>query len=292
MTDGEGIIRLVGFDKHKRQELQSFCEHNTPVTLHDCHVQQNKFKNTLEIILKKHTKIEASQLKFDVPDLKTAGSSIIRLSQLPDIPENERVTIRVSVHRVNAPQTVGSNKTKQDVIVADETAKATVVLWGTDVETLKQGKSFQLNRLEVRKYLGKRQLSFPSVTSVDEISDIENLIELNTSSDDDDDEHLQSVTISGVKYLEKVYTCINCTKSVVPTNEHIGVCDSCNTAQKLSDPKQTAKLFIQCGPRKITLRAHDDTLKDRTLRSVRKKSLHKIFFSHPNLTVSTINFIQ
>ena len=182
---------------------------------------------------------------------------------LPDLPENERVTIRVTVVKVNEPQTVGSNKTKQEVLVADTTAKATVILWGNDVGTLEQGKSYQLNRLEIRTYLTKRHLSFPSATSADEISDIEDVIEP-TPSSDEEEECLQSVTISGVRQLETIYNCITCSKTVVPTNEYVGVCDSCHTTQKLPAPKQTAKLFIQNGPQRLLLRANDIKLKEIT----------------------------
>ena len=58
LTDGESVIRIVGFDKGKRQELQSFCDYNTPVTLRDCLIQQNKYKNSLEVVLKSHTTIK------------------------------------------------------------------------------------------------------------------------------------------------------------------------------------------------------------------------------------------
>ena len=48
LTDGESIIRLVGFDKNKRQELQSYSDYSIPVTLKNCLNQQNKFKGSLE----------------------------------------------------------------------------------------------------------------------------------------------------------------------------------------------------------------------------------------------------
>ena len=93
-----------------------------PVTLRDCHIQQNKFKNSFEVVLKAHTKIEPSETQFDVPDLKTAGSSVIQLNQVNQLPQHERVTIKVSVARVNEPETVPGGKVKQDVVVVDSTA--------------------------------------------------------------------------------------------------------------------------------------------------------------------------
>jgi hypothetical protein len=264
ITDGDGLIRIVGFDRHKQLELQSFCDRKIPVTLRNCHIQRSKYKaNTLEVVLKDHTKIEPSPQQFEIQDFKTAGSAIISLNELPNQPENGRVTVRITVLRVNEPQTVGT-KTKQEVLVGDTTARATLVLWGENIQTLQQGKSYQLNRLEIRTYLGKRQLSFPSTMSMDEISDIEDVIEPTTSSDDEDDGSLQLVTVSGVKNLETIYACINCTRNIVQSNESIGVCPSCQMTQKLPTPKQGAKIMIQTKEKGLTLRANDKILKQIT----------------------------
>lgn len=101
------------------------------------------------------------------------------------------------------------------------------------------------------------------MASFDEISDVEDAIEStsSSSSDDDDDECLQGTTVSGVKQLETIYTCISCNRNVHPTNAHVGICDSCNTTQKLSSSKQSAKLLLQSGTRKVNLRVYDEALK-------------------------------
>ena len=78
----------------------------------------------LEVVVKNHTKIEPSQLKFDVSDLKTVGSSQINLDQLPDQSEHDRVTVKVSVLKVYEQVQVGAGKTKQEVLVADSTGQA------------------------------------------------------------------------------------------------------------------------------------------------------------------------
>ena len=258
LTDGQSIICVVGFDKAKQQELQSFCDCSIPVTLRNCHIQQNKFKNCFEVVLKTHTKIEPSRTQFDVPDLKTAGSSVIQLDKVNQLPQHERVTIKVSVVKVNEPQTVPGGKVKQDVVVVDSTAKATVTLWESNIGLLKQQKSYQLSRLEIRSYEGKQYLAFPSTPSIDEITDLKETIEVTTSSDETDEEVLRGVTVSGIKQLETVYTCINCNKNVHSLNAHIGECNACSITQKLTQPKQTAKLIIETGTKKYLLKAYDE----------------------------------
>ena len=115
-------------------------------------------------------------------------------------------------------------------------------------------KSYQLNHLEVRSYLGKHHLSFPTTASLDEITDIEDVFDADLS--DDDDNHLEHVTVTGIQQLETIY---KYKKQVQPTNSTVGTCASCNTIKKLSASKQTAKLFVQCGSERLTLRAYDST---------------------------------
>ena len=249
LTDGDAIIRVVGFDKAKRQELKSFCDYGVPVTLRNCLIQQNKYKQSLEVVLKSHTKIEPSEIQFNVPNLKTVGSSLVQIDQLS---QHERVNVKVSVIKVNEAQTVPGGKVKEEVIVADSTGKATVTLWVTDVGLLKQHKSYQLNRLEIRYYQGKHHLSFPSAASVDEISDVEDVIEPTNSDEDNDEEQLLNITISSIRQLETIHMCVNC-KKVFAINSHMGECNACSTTQKLPHPKQTTKLIIESGTKILTL---------------------------------------
>ena len=105
-----------------------------------------------------------------------------RVNQLCELPEESRVTIRVVVVKVNEPQQVRSGKIKQDIIVADNTNKAAVTLWQPYLNILKAQCSYQLNRLQIKTYQGKRHLSAPSI---DEIENIEDPIEVFTSSDEE-----------------------------------------------------------------------------------------------------------
>ena len=77
LTDGETILRFVGFDKHQREELLRYSENGIPVTLKNCQVSQNKYNNKLEVILKNCTKLEKSDVSFNVSDPKTIGSPLI-----------------------------------------------------------------------------------------------------------------------------------------------------------------------------------------------------------------------
>ena len=141
------MICLVRFNKNKQRQLQPFFDYGIPVTQKNVHIQRNRFKNTFEVVLKSHTTIEETDTQLNVTDLKTAGSAIITLSQLPQLPEHYRVMVKVAVLKVNNAQKLqGGTKT---VIIADATGRATITLWGKDINILKATKSSQFNRLEV-----------------------------------------------------------------------------------------------------------------------------------------------
>ena len=259
LTDGNTIIRFVGFRKEQQRRLHSYCEQKQPITLKNCEVQLNKFNHQLEILLKNDTQIE---MQFSVPDMKTVGSQEIQLNELSEQDEYDKVTIKAQVIKVNEPQKFGPGKLKQEVIIADSTATAKLMLWESDVNMLLETKSYQMRKLVVRSYLQKNYLSVPSTGSTIEETDyLENVI-AEPESSSDDDEFLAAVTVAGVQQLEAIYTCINCKKGIpAALNETMATCDNCKTMQKMSTKRQTAKLFNDNSQQHIALRAHDDFLK-------------------------------
>ena len=91
------------------------------------------------------------------------------------------------------------------------------------------------------RFVCRKHLSFPSTLSMDKVSDIEDTIDCQFS--DEEEEQLKGVSISGVRDLEDlevIHLCVNCNKNVTPSTSNIVTCETCNTTQKLSDPKMTA----------------------------------------------------
>ena len=71
---------------------------------------------------------------------------------------------------------VGGGKTKQDITIKDDTGSATLTMWEKDVDSLNLGESYQFNRIVVRSFKGKTNLSLPpsgaSVQPIDDLSDV------------------------------------------------------------------------------------------------------------------------
>lgn len=61
LTDGDSVIRLVGFEKNKLSQLTPFADYRLPVTLKGCVIQKNKYKDEYEVVLKTNTKIVESK---------------------------------------------------------------------------------------------------------------------------------------------------------------------------------------------------------------------------------------
>ena len=245
LTDGNAVIRLVGFDKAQQQHLLSYCEKEVPITLTNCQVQYNRSKSKLEVVLKPFTKIQRSPMQFDIPDIKTVGSPIISLSELDKQEEYDRVTVKVKVIKTKDPQQVATGKIKQDVVIADATAKCLLVLWESNINKLVNHKSYQLSRVVVRVFMGKHHLALPETgATVDEIDDVENL-DVNADSSEEEEESIMEATVIGVQAFDKSFSCMNCKNNLDPTNDSIGICSSCNITQKLMQVKLSAKIFIQ-----------------------------------------------
>ena len=158
----------------------------------------------------------------------------------------DKVTIRAQVVKLAEPAAVGRGLTKQEVTIADSTEAAILTLWEADVNTLRLGQSYQFNRIVIRKYRGKYQLSYPpSGASVETIDDLEEV--MSDSDELDHDNILVSAEILGVNLI---YTCIQCKKSTVQRSSekgNMGSCQQCGTTQRLSNEKQTCKLFLKGG---------------------------------------------
>lgn len=264
LTDGDTVMRLVGFDKEVKNVLEGFFKKNVPVTLNNCQIQENKFTKKLEILVKTYTIVEASSVNFKEIDVSTIGSDIISLAELPKKSEYDRVTVRIQVTKVEGTEVVGRGKKKQEIVIADSTGVANLTLWEEDIGSLKADECYQLNRVVVRTYRGKRHLSFPQsgATSLN----IENIGEvMDESCDlDSDDKLIEGAKVIGVHDLTNIYNCFCCKRGTVEPDKDnkFGKCTQCSTYQVLKQLKVTAKLFLESHDisEHVTIRAYGDLL--------------------------------
>ena len=142
---------------------------------------------------------------------KTLESELIELKNLQEKEEYDKLIVRAQVIKFSEPAKVGKGLTKQEVTIADSTEAAFLTLWENNVHKLCLGKSYQFNRITVRTYRGKHQLSFPaSGASIEDIEDLGEVME--DSYDLHYDNLLEEAQIVGVSQRS---TRVQCKKGTV-----------------------------------------------------------------------------
>ena len=83
---------------------------------------------------------------------------MLTLQELQSTDEYEKVSIEVKVIKITIPETVGTGKRKQDVIVADGTATGKVTLWEEHIGDLEENASYKLQNFMVREWNATKYL--------------------------------------------------------------------------------------------------------------------------------------
>ena len=93
------------------------------IQLSDCEIKKARRGEKMEVVLKGSTTISGSPKKIQVSsvDFEDDKPVVLTLQELQSTDEYEKVSIEVKVIKVTIPETVGTGKRKQDVIVADGT---------------------------------------------------------------------------------------------------------------------------------------------------------------------------
>ena len=87
-----------------------------------------------------------------------------RLSEVPLRKPYEQVSVMAKDLKVKQPVHVSGGLTKQDIIIADETGRAILTLWESDVETVTASLLYHFNNIIVREYQGINIYHFPRRT--------------------------------------------------------------------------------------------------------------------------------
>ena len=132
------------------------------------------------------------------------------------------MSVNVKVLQLLQTEQVGQDKKlKRDVLIADHTATAKVVLWEQQVDSLEKGKSYTLKNVHVKEFKSKKHLSIPKNDfEITIINDLEDTVdEIQT-----DDEHttLYNPQIIGVTDLDNYRSCLQCKARVEPQTPPLG----------------------------------------------------------------------
>ena len=154
-------MRIVGFAAAQQKKLEEYQQKKVAVELRNCEVKRSRYGEGYELMLKSGSSIKDSPKKIDVSMLfadNEKSNNEITLKQLPEMALIQKVIVTVKTIKVNDTVQL-SEKMKQDIIVADQTATARVTLWEDNVGAFNEGRSYILKNFVVRVYQSTSYLS-------------------------------------------------------------------------------------------------------------------------------------
>lgn len=176
--------------------------------------------------------IQRSPRKFDNQKCIQAKAEYSTLDMLQHSILFQRFTTKAKVIHIRDAIQVAGGKTKQEIVIADSSAKATLTLWGTDVGAVKLDGTYCFSNLKVKTFQGKKELSAPEDAAITTAEDISDVAE-QSDSDDDPAHHIDNIEIIGVPVFSSYTACITCKSKVDAKTSKIGHCTKCFLPQRL-----------------------------------------------------------
>uniref|UniRef100_A0A1X7V345 Replication protein A OB domain-containing protein n=1 Tax=Amphimedon queenslandica TaxID=400682 RepID=A0A1X7V345_AMPQE len=160
------------FEKMKKAQQDA-----NAVGVFNCDVKRSALStDELEIVLNHKSDIVSSSKKFKVD---STSQSNVSLSQLPVLAINQLVSTCFKVTKVQGPvQVTFKTKllTKQVCTISDATGIALMVLWESEVCTLKEGISYDLGDIRVKQFNDIKYFSATINTTISATDDIEEVV--------------------------------------------------------------------------------------------------------------------
>ena len=222
----------LGFNDNFRQKLLDHQKKQDGVMIAKCEIKQARSGDKLEVMLSKQSEISDCTDTFDISEVE---DKISQLTNLHDLPEYSRVSVRIKVLDVADPHTMQGGKTTQNVVIADRTSRTKFTLWEEHVGKLQKDKSYHLKYMLLRIYGGESYLATPKNDS--DIMPIEDIdignIDLTCTEDTTLPNIINNVKMVAIDTLTRSDGCIQCGHSIstVTEEEEFGECTKCGLLQ-------------------------------------------------------------
>ena len=220
--------KAVCFSPRKHKLINNVSESCSPVKILKMKINNN------DSIINDSTQISlVPKASFEV-DKRFKSDAIIKLGDLICLAPGQIVSVRCHVRKVyseTSHKTRNGDVGKQDVIVSDSTNSVKLILYGNDVSTLTEGKSYLIKNVRFNRFKDTVYLNTTMACefSYEEIDKIDHMNDSSAST-----EATILCKIVGVASVNLYTCCINCNKKMQPNDEEevlpflkCGECNSC-----------------------------------------------------------------
>lgn len=243
-------VRFVGFSNSQHSQLSALHQEKQPIALLGCEVKPDRQgEKDTQIFLNKSSIIQHSPRKLDPQECQPPMPEYSKLQDLKDKPSFHHLSTRAKAISVHKPIVVTGGKKKQDIIIADATATASLTLWEENVDRIIEGNTYSFNNLIVKTFRDKKQLSAPRNATITTDDDMTDVASESSDSDSEDPMTLRDVQVIGVPLFSSYTACIICKAKVEPKSANIGYCTKCSMPQRLDKcvHQLSAKVIVQAG---------------------------------------------
>ena len=211
-TSQNESVQLVCYSPEKRTMLQQSQEKQLPVKIPSAQMSPNKrFSPTDEYTISKKAKIMQTSLEFSNNNDLSNRYVSVEDALKADLYQTVDVEVKV-LHKSPLKETLfqgNCTKCKTDVIVADHTNSAKLVLWEDIIDKVDSVKSYRFNNCKIRIFDDHKYINTNEFTKITEIEDIKNVNLLSPQIQ----ENMINAKCMGVE-VKKSSSCILCNRKL------------------------------------------------------------------------------
>ena len=261
-TSQNESVRLVCYSPEKRTMLQQSQEKQLPVKITSARMSPNKrFSARDEYTISKKAKIMQTSLQFPYNNAVSNRYVSVEDALKADLYQTVDIEVKV-LHKSPVKETLfqgNCTKCKTDVIVADHTNSAKLVLWEDIIDKVDSGKSYRFNNCKIRIFDDDKYINTNEFTKITEIEDIKN-VDLTSPQIQD---HMITAKCMGVE-IKKSSSCILCNQKFDDSQlqQETIKCQNCHITilSSVVKKKLVYQLLLQVDNKFLTYTAFNDSI--------------------------------
>ena len=261
-TSQNESVWLVCYSPEKRTMLQQSQEKQLPVKIPSARMSPNKrFSPTDEYTISKKAKIMQTSLEFSYNNDLGNRYVLVEDALKADLYQTVDVEVKV-LHKSPLKETLfqgNCTKCKTDVIVADHTNSAKLVLWEDIIDKVDSVKSYRFNNCKIRIFDDHKYINTNEFTEITEIKDIENVNLMSPQIQ----EHMITAKCMGME-VKKSSSCILCNRKLDDSQlqKETIKCQNCHITilSSVAKTKLVCQLLLQVDNKFLTYTAFNDSI--------------------------------